>query len=238
MCGFNLNPRPVKQFLACVIVVLLAAACDTEDRKPVDIGKDYLPVAVGTYQIYAVDETQYSSVAGVTELHYQLMTEVVDSFPTDDGEYTYVIYRRTRNAETDAWTYLDTWSLRVTDAEAVVNEENIPYVKLTFPAGSGRTWNGNKFNTGAEDRYDMASVGQAYTVGDQRFDQTLVVEQEDNQDLIVFQDKRTEVFAKGVGLIYKETTQLNYCDKPECLGQQQIESGVIWKQSIILYGRH
>jgi hypothetical protein len=39
-------------------------------------------------------------------------------------------------------------------------------------------------------------------------------------------------------LIYKETTQLNYCDKPECLGKRQIDSGLIWKQSILSYGRH
>jgi hypothetical protein len=152
----------VKQFLTCLLVVLMAAACDTEDRKPVDVGKDYLPSAVGTYQIYAVDETQYSSITGMTELHYQLMTEVVDSFPGEAGNYTYVIYRRTRNSEADTWTYLDTWSLRMTDTEAVLNEQNISYVKLTFPPGSGHSWNGNKFNTGAEDRYDMNDVGPEF----------------------------------------------------------------------------
>jgi hypothetical protein len=126
----------------------------------------------------------------------------------------------------------------VTDSEAVVAEENISYVKLVFPTGTGRTWNGNKFNTGEADDYDMTLVGQPYALGDQTFDKTLVVGQEDNQDFIVYQDKRSEIFAHGVGLIYKETTQLKYCDKPECLGKQQIESGLIWKQSILSYGRY
>jgi len=228
----------VRQYLSCLLVLSLAAACGTEDRKPADIGKDYLPVRVGNYQIYTVDETRYDAITGAkTELNYQLMTEVVDSFPAADGITSYVIYRSTRNPDSDAWTYLDTWSTRVTDTEAVVNEENISYVKLIFPAGNGRAWDGNKFNDGGEDDYAMAKVDQSYTVGTQAFDKTLTVNQEDNQDFIVYQDKRLEVFARGVGLIYKETIQLKYCDKPDCLGKQQIESGLIWKQSILSYGR-
>jgi hypothetical protein len=228
----------VKQFLTCLLVLFLAAACDTEDRRPADIGKDYLPATVGTYQIYAVDETQYNAISGaMTELHYQLKTEVVDSLPSTGGNTTYVIYRSTRNTDNDPWTYLDTWSMRMTDTEAVVSEENLSYVKLVFPAGNGRTWNGNKFNNGDQDDYDMTLVDKAYSVDGQNFDKTLTVNQEDNQDFIVYQDKRSEVFARGVGLIYKETTQLKYCDKPECLGRQQVESGLIWKQSILSYGR-
>jgi len=228
----------VRQFLSPLLVILLAAACDTEDRKPADIGTDYLPVAVGNYQIYAVEETQYNAITGMTELHYQLMTEVIDSFPGTDGTATYVIHRSKRNTDTDSWTYLDTWSMRVTDTEAIVNEENISYVKLIFPAGNGRTWNGNKFNNSDEDDYDMTLVDRPYTLDNQAFDKTLIVDQEDNQDFIVYQDKRSEVFARGIGLIYKETTQLKYCDKPECLGEQQVESGLIWKQSILSYGHH
>jgi hypothetical protein len=221
-----------------LLVLSLAVACSTEERIPADIGKDYVPSAVGTYQVYAVDETQYNAITGMTELHYQLQTEVVDSFPGTDGNTIYVIYRSTRNTDDDAWTYLDTWSMRLTDSEAVVAEENTSYVKLVFPTSNGRTWNGNKFNTGETDDYDMTLVGQPYVVGNQTFDKTLVIDQEDNGDFIVYQDKRAEVFAYGVGLIYKETTQLKYCDKPECLGQQQVESGLIWKQSILSYGRH
>ena len=228
----------MRQFLSPLLVILLAAACDTEDRKPADIGTDYLPVAVGNYQIYAVEETQYNAITGMTELHYQLMTEVIDSFPGTDGTATYVIHRSKRNTDTDSWTYLDTWSMRVTDTEAIVNEENISYVKLIFPAGNGRTWNGNKFNNSDEDDYDMTLVDRPYTLDNQAFDKTLIVDQEDNQDFIVYQDKRSEVFARGIGLIYKETTQLKYCDKPECLGEQQVESGLIWKQSILSYGHH
>jgi hypothetical protein len=226
------------QVKSLLLILLLAAACDTEDRGPADTGKDYLPLTVGTYQVYAVDETQYNAITGTVELHYQLMTEVVDSFPATDGNTTYVIYRSKRNTDADPWTYFDTWSARVTENEAVVAEENISYVKLIFPAGNGRTWNGNKFNTGEEDDYDMTLVDQPYAAGDQTFDKTLRVDQEDNQDFIVYQDKRSEIFARGVGLIYKETTQLKYCTDPNCLGRQQVETGLIWKQSIRSYGRH
>jgi hypothetical protein len=216
--------------------LVLAVACDSNEVKPVDIGVHYFPLQTGDYQIYAVNETHYSEVKNPETLVYQLKVEAVDSFPNTDGTYTYVFNRSKRASETATWQAVDTWSVQGSDRELVVSEGNTPFVKLVFPVKKGIVWNGNKFNTRAKDDYTITALDESFAASGITFDKTLTVVQEDNEDFIVSLDKREEVYARNVGLIYKETTQLNYCTRDNCTGQQIIESGVVYKQEIIQYG--
>ncbi len=144
-----------------------------------------------------------------------------------------------------AWQNLDTWSVRLTSEKVVVNEENIPYVMLQFPFSEGSTWNGNAYNNEInpntntpEDLYTLSDVGKAYTVDDKTFNDCATVTMEDNEEFIVYFDKRLAVYSRGIGLVYQEITQLHYCTDTDqgCIGQQIVESGIIYKQKIQDYG--
>ena len=228
----------VKSFAKYFIFFLAGMqSCVTEDARPVDVGKDYLPLQKGVYQVYTVQETQYTDPLQPTELSYQLMTEIVDSFPATDGGYTYVIYRSTRPDESSPWEYKDTWSVHSDDQQAVVQEGNESFIKISFPVREGRVWNGNALNIKGEDVYALKDIQQSFTLPGVTFDNTITVEQEDNQDLIVYQDKRFEVYARDIGLVYKELIQLEYCTQPSCIGQQLVVSGLIYKQSLLTHGK-
>lgn len=219
-------------------LLILAGACDSDEQKPIDIGVDYFPLGKGVYQIYKIDETIYSIGAAPENLNYELMVEIVDSFPNPEGNYTYVIHRKKRQGSSSPWQDLDTWSARGTDRELVATEGNTSFLKLTFPLRKGNTWNGNKYNSLDEDKYRVGSLDESFTAGGTTFEKTLTIDQEDNEDLIVFLDQRKEVYARGVGLIFKEVTQLNYCTADNCRGQQIVESGKKYKQEIIEHGVH
>ena len=227
----------MRQYHKYFVFSFLAAisACSSGDETTIDIGLGYAPVKVGLYQIYGVDQTEYSELAGPVETHYELKTEVVDSFPNVSGVFTYVIHRSTRETSQDSWVYKDTWSLAVDDQQVLLNEENIAFVKMKFPLRNNRQWNGNEYNIGDPDIYEMKSVNEPFTVDDQTFPLTMFIDQEDVEDLLI-RDRRLEVFAKDVGLVYKEVTDLTYCDDVDCFGQKEIKSGIIYKQSIISYG--
>lgn len=216
--------------------LILAISCTTDEFTPPDIGLDYFPLQKDFYQVYGVDETTYSEVGGTKNLTYQIMIAVTDSFPNAEGGYTYVLNRRKRASEASPWQELDTWSARNNERELVVTEGNTPLVRLTFPVRKESSWNANKFNDLAADKYEVLGVDQPFTAGGRTFEKTLTVSEENNDDLIVFQDKRQSVYARGAGLVYREIIQLNYCTKDDCRGQQKITNGIIFKQTLIGYG--
>jgi hypothetical protein len=233
------TPLLLKYFWKFLVFLILTVAC--EDGEPVasDSSETYFPLQTGFYQVYAVSEKVYS--AGKSEpvvSQYEMITQVVDSFPSGEHEYTFVVHRSTRVSEGSAWQPLDTWSVRRDRHRVVVAEGNTSFVKMTFPASELNRWNGNTFNTLGEDEYEMHRVGQPMQLNGMTFDRTLTVEQERNEDLVVFRDVRTEVYARDAGLVYNEVIQLNYCTDDHCLGQQKVDHGVELKMEIKAYGQH
>lgn len=217
--------------------VLLVTACDIDEPfRPMDKGFGYFPLQKGLYAIYSVNEIRYSSLAEPETLAYELLAEVVDSFKNSSGDYTHVIYRSTRVDNTEMWTVLDTWSVRKGDMETVVNESNVPYVRLTFPLQKGVVWDGNKKNTLEADDYEIKSYDESIVVNGTTFEKTLTVEQEAYDDGITKTDLRSEIYARDIGLIAKYLTQIIYCTEQVCLNDMIIETGIIYKQEIKEYG--
>lgn len=218
-------------------VFLAGVSCDSgEDAGVPDTGYRYFPLAIGHYQLYDVAEITYI-LRDPDTARYELLVKTAQAFVDTDGDSTYVVYRSKRLPGETAWTYFDTWSARRTADALVVQEENIPYVKLRFPPYNGQIWNGNIYNSGEVEDYKLDSLRQGQTRGGRHFDDCLTVVHRDNQDFIVFLDQQKEVYAAGIGLVYKETTQLNYCTQPECLAQQLVEQGLIYKQWLKEYGK-
>lgn len=201
----------------------------------------YFPLRVGNYQIYRVDETdiQHSSCndTNLPSKSYELKVLIYDSLKNAEGGYSYLIHRYTRPDSTQTWSDLDTWSARVTANQVIVNEGNTSYAKLIFPLVNNSKWNGNQYNNLAEEEYILKNFNQSYQLSNgKKYTTTLTVEQSDNQDFFVYQDKRLEVYAVSVGLIYKETTQLTYFQEP-CYGQQKVKTGIVYFQTLKNYGR-
>lgn len=228
----------MKAFLKYLVAIIAITvfSCDSSDESPpFDTGKDYFPMRKGLFQVYDINEVQYT--LGVPEtLRYELKVMVTDSFPNAEGDHTYVIYRSKRNEGDIDFSYLDTWSARMDDREVVVSEENIPFLKLKLPVATDGEWDGNLYNSLGEDIYTAEAVNTMYVANGISYDDCVVINQNDNQDFVVALDQRKEIYAKNIGLIHKEVKLLNYCTVGSCLGQQQVESGVIFMQSIKSHG--
>jgi hypothetical protein len=215
--------------------ILIVACNSSDDETSRSTGTEYFPAKTGSYLVYDVYEIIYTLSVPET-LQYQLKVAMVDKFLNTEGDSTFVIHRSRRNTEADSWTYQDTWSVRKNTQEVVMNEGNISYVKLKLPVSADLEWDGNVYNTLGKDEYTLEELKVSKTYNGQTFADCLTVNQNDNDDFIVYLDQRKEVYAKNIGLVYKETTQLSYCTKDDCLGEQKVESGTIYQQTIATYG--
>jgi len=217
-------------------MVSAAVSCSSDEAHKTDRGLDYYPLGKGRFQVYDVNQIKYT--LGVPEtLAYELKIQVADSIATQQG-YTYVQYRYQRQPGETDWTYIDTWSSTLDDRQAVQQEGNTAYLKIQFPVKDGNSWNGNLYNTGAAEDYQLQDAGKPQALAAGTFNDCITVLQSDNNDFVVYLDQRKEIYARNVGLVYKETTQLHYCTDTNagCLGQQVVDEGVRYTQTIKAYG--
>jgi len=223
------------KYLPCIFL-LLFANCDNEEMplEP-ETSQAYFPLSVGLYHIYDVDQITYSLSDDPDTVVYELKSIVADSFPNTGDGITYVVHRFTRSNGEELWEPIDTWSIRKDEDKVVVSEGNIPFMKLRWPSNVGDTWDGNAFNNLGEDEY-VLDFEDGFAVNDAIFNDVAVIEQELNEDPIVFTDIRYEMYAAEAGLIYKETKQLHYCVEQSCNNQNIIIDGIVLKQRLKSYG--
>ena len=221
-----------KRFLLILQLIVLAwtTACNSADDEFVeqDFGYDYFPLEIGNYREYRVLEVNFLA-AGPDTSRFLLREEITDSIVSGD-QIVYTLERSVRPDAMAEWTLDSIWTARVTAREAVQVENNIPLVKIQFPVEEGRTWDGNAFNTMGEFRYESQLVSS-----DTLSDVVLRVIINDIPENIVLKDERSEYYARGIGLIYRDFETLNFCTV-DCSNNPDIISGRVLNQQLTGFG--
>lgn len=227
-----------RSFLIVVVTLGFQNCSDTLEADPNRLGFDHFPLEVGTFREYEVQQINYRFSGEVDTALFQLREEVSDSFANEEGGTTFVLNRSVRENSLSPWTIDSVWSARKTTFQAIQVESNRPLVKLVFPFEEAKTWDGNKLNGNDPDAYIMMNVFQPFVTssGSEEYPNTVTVVQSDFNDGITRIDLRTEVYALGVGLVYKSSRNVAYCSDPDCLGQEIIEIGMDWRQALINFG--
>ncbi|MEO1052192.1 MAG: hypothetical protein AAFX87_16285 [Bacteroidota bacterium] len=224
--------------LISLTVLILGACGETVAPDTVRVGFDFFPLETGQFREYDVEEITFDIFGNIDTARFDLREQVVDSFVNQAGDLTYILHRSTRLNEMEDFELQTVWSARRNANQAVQIEENIPFIKISFPIDNELSWDGNALNTLDEDQYEMDSIFSRYiTLNNDTIDNTLTVIQNDNQDFIIMQDRRVEIYGLNIGLVSRQSTLLNYCDDPDCIGQQIIETGSIITQTITAYGK-
>lgn len=230
-----------------IVLISLSLSCQSPEVSPGRTGHEFTPVRVGAYWEYAVTETTISAVGGQTNMLSELRLEVVDSLVLS-GQTTYIIQRSTRLQGATGWDAAETWSIRVDEFQYIQQEGNIPFMKVKFPLSEGKSWNGNALNnlggteacadgTFACDNYFVNSLSKPFELpGIFLYNDTVTIVENDEDDPIVMKDLRKSVYAKDVGLVYREVTHLEYCTVGTCIGQQVVENGTVSRQTLTSHG--
>jgi hypothetical protein len=235
----------LRQFYLIITYIIVGlGACTPTNFEPDDavLGYDFFPLEVGSFVEYAVEEQNYSSQnGGVPSIqNYQIREEIPQIFIDVEGERAFRIDQFRRNNANFAWQLEAVWVAKRTPSYAITVEDNKSFVKLGFPIKNGLRWNGNAFNNLGDDRYEITDLGKSLKINNLDFENTLKVAQADDSSRVSL-DRRTEVYAQGIGLISKEYTQVFYCQPdpsdPAACQTISIDFGRVLKQKIINYGK-
>jgi hypothetical protein len=214
----------------------LLLSCTSSETTPLDPGYDYLPLVTSRFITYEVTEQRFSLTGAPVTSTYQLKETVGASYTDVTGQPAFRIQRFRRPNERVPWQTDSLWTARTDSRMAVRTENGADFVKLVFPLINRSRWNGNRFNRFSEDVYELRNLNQPFTVGTQTFAETATVFQQ-NDSTLVSQDRRIEVYARQIGLVYKETVQLQFCaSSPACIGKAQIDFGVRRYVRVANYG--
>jgi hypothetical protein len=229
-----------------LVCMILLAGCSSHDPELISVVPDYFPLKTGSWFIYTVDSVVTNQNIAAT-YSYELRVQAIDSFKTDEGDYTWILQRSKRSDAASPWASMPTWSARLSNNQLIISEGNISYVAMESPLLNGTSWDGNGFNTlgGGErcpgtvisncDLYTISDTGKPYELPDMTITNSVTVVESDDPDSIVGPDLRSRVYGKGVGLLYREFIQASYCTFG-CSASQFITQGVSYRQTLKDYG--
>jgi hypothetical protein len=202
--------------LICLLIfsvpLLFLTGCKRELIDPTSPSQNYFPTEIGNWVEYSVDsvyhaENDNQNDDSVKYFHFEIREVIDSSFIDGAGKTLQVIKRYYRIDSASEWTFLNVWTQMLTSISAYRTENNISYHKLAFPIDEDITWNGNDANTDDEEMYSYEYFHIPGTYQSLDFDSTLSVLQIDEDNFIekIF---KQEVYASGVGLVYKQVSNL------------------------------
>ncbi len=216
--------RPVIASLMLLCTVILA--CNEKETVSYPPLSDYYPLQVGKTFTYRLDSTvRLPFGTGLTVKYFLARDSVESQFSDAQGRPSFRIYRYLRDTlQTQPWAYKVTNIVTIDENKKWIEyvENNLRFIVLRQPLSEGFSWKGNSYidtKSGSspvqyldEWNYTYQDMHMPFTVRKGTLDNTISVLQADevsppgpfNPAFYQQTNYSKEVYAKGVGLIYKE----------------------------------
>ncbi len=239
-------------FFSTALVTGLLISCEPTIEPPVDMGYNYFPIDTGRYYIYDVDSIFIDCPTYNDTTHYQVKEYYESTFIDASNNPAIRIERYYRSDSTQSWLTMtpDVWFLNRNTTRLEKVEENLRFVKMTYPVDMDYSWNGNAYNVLPAQDYYYQGQDVALNNGIYQFDSTLTVVQYQDTNQIQYY-YFTETYARNVGMVRKQEYDIetlmvdtNACGPWPYTGLQwyqvpkllRIQKGTIVNYKIIDYG--
>lgn len=232
----------IKILFLISLFVTVSCKKDSDEFKP-DLSSEYIVNQIGAFVVYHVDSTVYNDFTDeVTRSLFEMKEVVAEDFIDNLGRNAQRIERYKRAIGDSTWNLNRTYYIVKNKTNSERIEENLRFINFVFPAKENITWSGNRFiNTTGNNKYlenwdyKFTSVGIPQTIKGLVFPETATIILRDNETVIekVF---AKEIYAKGVGMVYKEWWHLETQKDFEKPWEEKAEKGYIIKMSAIEYG--
>lgn len=229
---------PQSFFLSTIFIymLILFSCTKTDVLSSSADAKNYYPVSSGMVWIYRLDSTNIPAFGtSLVTNSYHIKDSVGSSFADNTGRESWIVYRFiTDTLEQTGWQSLSSYYITPTKNDVeVIDDNNLRFVKLATPVHNSFTWQGNNFiDTRSATTpfqyldgwdYMYMNVDAPYTALAGIIDSSVTVFQHDETspegpfDPAFYQqrDYSIEVYAKNVGLIYKNFLHTVWQPTPE-----------------------
>ena len=219
------------------ICVISLVGCKKETTE-LDFPKlaDYSALQTGRVLIYHLDSTVIDqSDAALVVTSYLIKDSIASTFTDNTGRLSYKVFRFiTDTLNKSPWQSLSTYYITPTEQSVeTVDDNNLRFISLKEPVEDNFTWNGNSYidTKSANSNYQYMdgwtytyqNVNMPFTVLKGTIDSTISVLQVDETsppgpfDPDVYQQRNysLEVYAKSIGLIYKEFLHWTWQTDPQ-----------------------
>jgi hypothetical protein len=203
----------LKSFSALLLLlssIMLVACSKKIDDSQNQLHTEYYDLTPGRFIEYEAIEITHNSNSAIQHdtLNYFLRIQIEDTIFDNLGRLNRKYVRYKRLSANDNWVISDVWMAYKDNNNAELIEENERIIKLKFPVNSFVSWNANVFNSSNSLDCSYEQIHSAKTVNGLFFDSTVIVNQGSDRNLIRFY-KKQEVYAKGIGMVYKYYKDLN-----------------------------
>ncbi len=240
--------------LAGILCFCSVLSCDSEpDNFSIEQGVEYYPLAVGKYWIYEVDSTIFDPTGDSMVIFSKTLVkeEITDTLLDNEGNVSFRYERFERAADTLPWQIRKVFTATMDGNQAIRTEDNLRFIKMTFPLKENAHWNGNAHfdpslivTVAGESLemfkswdYQVEELGISDAIGTFSFEHVTVIQESDAENLIELR-KSISKYAKDVGLVYRELWILDTQCIEACTGQsweEKAEKGFILRQTILEY---
>jgi hypothetical protein len=183
---------------------------------------EYLPLLPGKFITYRLDSTVFVRLGTQKEIHSYIVQDKIDSVIQNNlGQQAFKMVRSVRNpSDTTRWTPFQYYLITPTGKAMELVQDNLRYIQLVSPIIEGSSWKGNSYinTTGVPGlfyldgwEYAYKNTGQPAVVANKIYPQTITVLQHNdtignpnNKNAYYEINYGSEIYAKAIGLIYKE----------------------------------
>ena len=216
--------RLLKALPCLLLTILLLFGCKKESETlSVPSLTDYYPLQTGSSFTYRLDSTLYVAFGTAIQVNsYIAKDSIISTFQDNLGRPSFLVYRYLSDTlQSKPFTYSLSYYITPTNNTIEVTDaDNLRYIKLTNPVGASTPWNGNVYIDVSDSKtfylndwqYQYQDINQPFTVLAGSLDSTVTVLQNDyssttdpnDPTVIHYRTYSSEVYAKGIGLIYKD----------------------------------
>ncbi|HEX6916204.1 MAG TPA: hypothetical protein VF145_13235 [Chitinophagaceae bacterium] len=217
----------MRSLVAIILTSLLAfTACKKSELLSYPALTEYYPLKPGKTFLYRLDSTvRLPFGTGLTVKYFLAKDSVESQFSDAQGRPSFRLFRFLRDtAQLQPWAYKSTIVVTIDNEKKWIEyiENNLRFIALHQPVTEGFSWKGNSYiDTRSGNslvkymddwNYTYSNVNQSFTVKKGTFDSTITVLQVDevsppgpfNPSYYQQTNLSKEIYAKGVGLVYKE----------------------------------